>query len=66
MSPLLVIDALATSGNATVGNVRNYLLSVLQTESDMTDQEQQLINKYRQETEKLREQINTMQTRCTF
>ncbi|XP_047107852.1 vacuolar protein sorting-associated protein 11 homolog isoform X3 [Schistocerca piceifrons] len=62
LSPLLVVDALASSGTATIGDVRSYLLSVLQTEKELTEQEQQLINKYRQETDKIRQQIQSMQT----
>ncbi|KAJ4438460.1 hypothetical protein ANN_14405, partial [Periplaneta americana] len=62
LSPLLVVDALSNSSTATLGEVRNYLLSVLQSESELTEQEQQLINKYRQETERIRAQINSIQT----
>jgi hypothetical protein len=63
LSPLLVVDALSNSSNATLAEVRSYLLSVLQAESELTEQEQQLIDKYRQETERIRSQINAIQTR---
>lgn len=62
LSPLLVVDALSNSTTATLGEVRSYLMSVLQSESELTDQEQQLIDKYRQETERIRAQINNIQT----
>ncbi|XP_066993542.2 vacuolar protein sorting-associated protein 11 homolog [Anabrus simplex] len=62
LSPLLVVDALASSGNTLVGDVRGYLLSVLQGESELTEQEQQLIHKYQQETDRIRQQIRTIQT----
>lgn len=62
LSPLLVVDALSNSSNATLAEVRSYLLSVLQAESELTEQEQQLIDKYRQETERIRSQINAIQT----
>lgn len=63
LSPLLVVDALSNSSTATLGEVRSYLLSVLQTESELTEQERQLIDKYRQETERIRSQISAIQTR---
>lgn len=63
LSPLLVVDALSNSSTATLGEVRNYLLSVLQAESELAEQEQQLIDKYRQETERIHAQINSIQTR---
>ena len=62
LSPLLVVDALSNSTTATLGEVRSYLMSVLQSESELTDQEQQLIDKYRLETERIRAQINNIQT----
>ncbi|PSN48268.1 hypothetical protein C0J52_03049, partial [Blattella germanica] len=62
LSPLLVVDALSNSTTATLGDVRSYLLSVLQSESELTEQEKQLIEKYKQETEKIRTQINNIQT----
>jgi hypothetical protein len=58
-----VVDALANSSTATLGEVRGYLLSVLQAESELTEQEQKLIDKYRQETERIRSQISAIQTR---
>nr|CAD7402388.1 unnamed protein product [Timema cristinae] len=64
LSPLLVVDALSHSGTATVGEVRNYLLSVLHSEHELTEQEQQLSLKYRQETDKIREKIKDIQTSC--
>jgi hypothetical protein len=63
LSPLLVVDALSNSSTATLGEVRSYLLSVLQAESELAEQEQQLIDKYRLETERIRAQINSIQTR---
>nr|CAD7588133.1 unnamed protein product [Timema genevievae] len=62
LSPLLVVDALSHSGTATVGEVRNYLLSVLHSEHELTEQEQQLSLKYRQETDKIRDKIKDIQT----
>jgi hypothetical protein len=63
LSPLLVVDALSNSSTATLGEVRSYLLSVLQAESELAEQEQQLIDKYRLETERIYAQINSIQTR---
>ncbi|KDR21303.1 Vacuolar protein sorting-associated protein 11-like protein [Zootermopsis nevadensis] len=66
LSPLLVVDALSNSSTATLGEVRGYLISVLQSESELTEQEQQLIDKYRMETERIRSQINAIQTRTVI
>lgn len=63
LSPLLVVDALSSSSTATLGEVRSYLLSVLQAESELAEQEQQLIDKYRLETDRIHAQIDSIQTR---
>lgn len=63
LPPLLVIDALASSASATLGDVRGYLLGVLRAEEELTKQEQALIDKYRAETNSIRQQIHALQTR---
>ncbi|XP_034943521.1 vacuolar protein sorting-associated protein 11 homolog [Chelonus insularis] len=58
LSPLMVIDALSTSLTCTLGDVRSYLNSVLKSEHEQTLQDAESVNKYRKDTEKLREQIS--------
>ncbi|CAD6232599.1 GSCOCG00006969001-RA-CDS [Cotesia congregata] len=60
LSPLMVIDALSTSLNCTLGDVRSYLNSVLKTEHDQTIADHELVEKYRKDTIKLREQIDVI------
>ncbi|KAJ8686405.1 hypothetical protein QAD02_022199 [Eretmocerus hayati] len=60
-SPLMVIDALSTSLTCTLGDVRNYLTSVLHQEHEQMQADIELTEKYRADTEKLREQIQMIQ-----
>jgi vacuolar protein sorting-associated protein 11 len=62
LPPLLVIDALASSSNARLGDVRSYLLGVLRAEEELTKQEQVLIEKYSAETKAIRQQIRAIET----
>lgn len=57
LSPLMVIDALSTSLSCTLGDVRNYLKGILKSEHEQTCADTELVNKYRLDTIKLREQI---------
>ncbi|XP_046814687.1 vacuolar protein sorting-associated protein 11 homolog [Vespa crabro] len=57
LSPLMVIDAISTSLSCTLGDVRNYLNSVLRTENEQAQADADLAEKYRVDTSKLREQI---------
>lgn len=60
LSPLMVIDALSTSLTCTLGDVRDYLNSVLRQELEQVKSDTELTEKYRKDTEKLREQIQTI------
>ncbi|XP_012278294.1 vacuolar protein sorting-associated protein 11 homolog isoform X2 [Orussus abietinus] len=60
LSPLMVIDALSTSSTCTLGDVRSYLNSVLKSEYEQTQADAELMEKYRADTVKLREQIETI------
>ncbi|XP_008204135.1 vacuolar protein sorting-associated protein 11 homolog isoform X1 [Nasonia vitripennis] len=60
LSPLMVIDALSTSLTCTLGDVRGYLNSVLRQEHEQVQSDTELTEKYRADTEKLREQIQTI------
>ena len=62
LSPLLVVDALCNWNAVKVGDVRSYLKSVLHTEEKTTGQEEALIKKYQEETEKIRKRIHDIQT----
>ncbi|XP_063984513.1 vacuolar protein sorting-associated protein 11 homolog [Diachasmimorpha longicaudata] len=57
LPPLMVIDALSTSLNCSLGDVREYLNTVLKAEEEQTKQDAELVEKYREDTKKLREQI---------
>lgn len=60
LSPLMVIDAISTSLSCTLGDVRNYLCKVLRTENKQMQADAELTEKYRSDTLKLREQIETI------
>ncbi|XP_017759291.1 PREDICTED: vacuolar protein sorting-associated protein 11 homolog [Eufriesea mexicana] len=60
LSPLMVIDAISTSLSCTLGDVRTYLNSVLQMELKQTQADVELIEKYRADTQKIREQIESL------
>lgn len=60
LSPLMVIDALSTSLTCTLGDVRSYLNSVLQSEFEQIKQDAELVTKYRTDTKKLRKQIDVI------
>lgn len=56
----MVIDAISTSLSCTLGDVRTYLNSVLQMELKQTQADVELIEKYRADTQKIREQIESL------
>ncbi|KAK9307140.1 hypothetical protein QLX08_002461 [Tetragonisca angustula] len=60
LSPLMVIDALSTSLSCTLGDVRTYFNSVLRTEHKQTQADIELTEKYRADTKKIREQIESI------
>ncbi|KAF7418083.1 hypothetical protein HZH68_000736 [Vespula germanica] len=62
LSPLMVIDAISTSLSCTLGDVRNYLNSVLRTENEQAQANAELAEKYRVDTSKLREQIEMIKS----
>lgn len=59
----MVIDALSTSLTCSLGDVRNYLNSVLKQEHEQVKADTELTEKYRIDTEKLRDQIQTIKNR---
>ncbi|XP_012139382.1 vacuolar protein sorting 11 isoform X2 [Megachile rotundata] len=60
LSPLMVIDAISTSLSCTLGDVRTYLNSVLRQEHEQTQADIELTDKYRADTQKIREQIESI------
>lgn len=62
LSPLMVIDAISTSLSCTLGDVRNYLNSVLRSENEQTQADAELAEKYRLDTSNLRKQIETIKS----
>ncbi|XP_059057678.1 vacuolar protein sorting-associated protein 11 homolog [Achroia grisella] len=61
LSPILVIDCLASTPSYTLGDVRKYLLNVLKSEDEVITREQELATKYKAESEKMKAQIQTLQ-----
>ncbi|XP_054007633.1 vacuolar protein sorting-associated protein 11 homolog isoform X2 [Hylaeus anthracinus] len=60
LSPLMVIDAISTSLSCTLGDVRTYLNNVLRTNHEQTQADVELTEKYRADTLKIREQIESI------
>ncbi|XP_015430212.1 PREDICTED: vacuolar protein sorting-associated protein 11 homolog [Dufourea novaeangliae] len=60
LPPLMVVDAISTSLSCTLGDVRIYLNSVLRTEREQTQAGIELTEKYRADTLKIREQIESI------
>ncbi|KAM3965678.1 vacuolar protein sorting 11 isoform 2-T2 [Aphomia sociella] len=61
LSPILVIDCLASTPSYTLGDVRKYLMNVLKSENDVITREQELVTKYKAESEKMKDQIQMLQ-----
>ncbi|XP_034834657.1 vacuolar protein sorting-associated protein 11 homolog [Maniola hyperantus] len=61
LSPILVVDCLASTPNYTLGDVRKYLMDVLKSEDDVITREQELAAKYKSEIEKMKAQIQVIQ-----
>ncbi|XP_072944579.1 vacuolar protein sorting-associated protein 11 homolog [Epargyreus clarus] len=61
LSPILVIDCLASTPSYTLGDVRKYLMDVLKSENDVITREQELASKYRAESEKMKAHIQMIQ-----
>ncbi|XP_052743338.1 vacuolar protein sorting-associated protein 11 homolog [Bicyclus anynana] len=73
LSPIQIIDCLASTPNYTLGDVRKYLMDVLKSEDDVITREQELAAKYKSEIESMKSQIQVIQyeamtfqsSRCT-
>ncbi|XP_066929796.1 vacuolar protein sorting-associated protein 11 homolog [Clytia hemisphaerica] len=62
MSPLHVIETLAHNSTATLGVVKDYIIRRLQQENEQIAKDERMIRKYREDTEKMRSQIEELQT----
>jgi len=62
LSPLMVIDTLAHNSNATLGVVKDYVIKRLQQENEQIAKDERMIRKYREDTEKMRGQIEELKT----
>ncbi|XP_075227326.1 vacuolar protein sorting-associated protein 11 homolog [Lycorma delicatula] len=61
LSPLEVVDTVCSWKSVKISDVRSYLNSVLQSELKTADHEQALIEKYTQETARIRDVIKSLQ-----
>ncbi|XP_047535225.1 vacuolar protein sorting-associated protein 11 homolog [Vanessa atalanta] len=66
LSPILVIDCLASTPTYTLGDVRKYLMDVLKSEDEVITREQELASKYKSEIEKMKAQIQTIQNEAVI
>ncbi|XP_014209287.1 vacuolar protein sorting-associated protein 11 homolog, partial [Copidosoma floridanum] len=60
LSPLIVINTVSTSYSCTLGDVRSYLNNVLRQGYNQVQVDKELIEKYKMDTEKLRELIQSI------
>ncbi|KAG6447658.1 hypothetical protein O3G_MSEX005084 [Manduca sexta] len=61
LSPILVIDCLTSTSTYTLGDVRKYLMDVLKAEREVITREKELADKYRSESARMKEHIQTIQ-----
>ncbi|XP_043936877.1 vacuolar protein sorting-associated protein 11 homolog [Protopterus annectens] len=62
MPPLLVVQTLAHNSTATLSVVKDYLISKLQQQSNQVDQDERKIRQYREDTNKIRQEIEELKT----
>ncbi|XP_046856298.1 vacuolar protein sorting-associated protein 11 homolog [Xenia sp. Carnegie-2017] len=62
LPPLLVLQTLAHSSTATLSVVKDYIIKRLQQEDEQIAEDERLIRQYREETEKMRNQIKELKT----
>ncbi|KAI1230668.1 hypothetical protein IHE44_0008543, partial [Lamprotornis superbus] len=64
MPPLLVVQTLAHNSTATLSVIKDYLVNKLQKQSRQIEQDEQRIQKYREETTRIRLEIEELKARC--
>ncbi|NXO81770.1 VPS11 protein, partial [Sitta europaea] len=62
MPPLLVVQTLAHNSTATLSVIKDYLVNKLQKQSRQIEQDEQRIQKYREETTRIRLEIEELKT----
>ncbi|XP_041030262.1 vacuolar protein sorting-associated protein 11 homolog isoform X2 [Carcharodon carcharias] len=62
MPPLLVVQTLAHNSTATLSVIKDYLINKLQQESDHIAEDERKIKQYREETKKIREEIEELKS----
>ncbi|KAI8920863.1 hypothetical protein DFJ77DRAFT_139260 [Powellomyces hirtus] len=63
LPPLQVIQILARNSSVTIGMVKDYIKRRVEAERKSIDESQKLITSYRDETKKMKEQIEDLQTK---
>lgn len=59
-----VVQTLAHNSTATLSVIKDYLVNKLQKQSCQIEQDEQRIKKYREETTRIRQEIEELKTRC--
>ncbi|GAM20486.1 hypothetical protein SAMD00019534_036610 [Acytostelium subglobosum LB1] len=62
--PLLVIQILAQNKATTLGVIKDYISRKLSQETQLIDKDYSLIKQFRDETDKMRNEINELRTKC--
>ncbi|GAB6019030.1 Vacuolar protein sorting-associated protein 11 [Chamberlinius hualienensis] len=62
LSPLIVIDIMSNSPSVTLGVIKDYVIRQLQQENGRIAEDERLIKQYRDETERMRSQIDEIKT----
>ncbi|XP_054853684.1 vacuolar protein sorting-associated protein 11 homolog isoform X2 [Eublepharis macularius] len=62
MPPLLAVQTLAHNSTATLSVIKDYLVCKLQKQSRQIDQDEEKIQKYREETKRIRKEIEELKT----
>lgn len=61
---LSVVQTLAHNSTATLSVIKDYLVNKLQKQSRQIEQDEQRIQKYREETTRIRQEIEELKARC--
>lgn len=63
LSPLQVVEIMSRSQSLTIENIYNYMLSILKTELKLMEEENTLIRKYKEETDRIHHHVKKIQNR---
>lgn len=62
LSPLMVVRTLSRNSRATLATIRDYIVRRLQQDNEQVFEDERLVRQYREETEKMRAQIEELKT----